>query len=456
MPESRRTPRQASKHTRRSVIAGAAAATALVASSRPSLAAPKIINWWYEGATPAQQAALDKNLTQPFNASQSDYKLVIEYRGAALPDQLLVALAGGQGPDIVLTNGPSWTQKFVTGNKLLNLNDFAQKFGWKDKLASIVLDLGTYDGKLIALPKTIETQALFYNQTLFKQKGWTPPKNLQEAETLADAMLKAGVQPFAAGNSGQRFANRHILGIFYNNYCGPDAVYKALRGDMPWNAPTFVEAVELLKSWWDKGYFGGQRYFSLNMNQSFAVLATGKAAMAMQGTWAFQWVPDTFEKTKQELGIAALPQLSPNAPYPIYVMGIGADLAINASSQVAEGCAMVLNRLIDYDFVEKMSQVWEGEWNIPFVKPAPPVQIADKVQAEAAKLRTGLNESMTNGRYGYAPWTFWPAKTDDYMKGGIEEVWLKQVTPKQFSDKLNETFQQEMKAGLVKKPPARS
>jgi len=42
------------------------------------------------------------------------------------------------------------------------------------------------------------------------------------------------------------------------------------------------------------------------------------------------------------------------------------------------------------------------------------------------------------------------------MKGGIEEVWLKQITPKQFSDRLNDTFQQEMKEGLVKTPPPRS
>ena len=95
------------KPTRRSLLAGAAT-TAFASSIRPALAAPKSIVWWYEGATATQQAALTKYLTEPFNASQADYKLVIEWRGNALPDQLLVALAGGQGPDIVLTNGPSW------------------------------------------------------------------------------------------------------------------------------------------------------------------------------------------------------------------------------------------------------------------------------------------------------------------------------------------------------------
>ncbi len=53
-------------------------------------------------------------------------------------------------------------------------------------------------------------------------------------------------------------------------------------------------------------------------------------------------------------------------------------------------------------------------------------------------------------------WTFWPARTDDYMKGGMEEVWLGQITAKQFCDKVNEIFQQDLKDGLVKTLPARA
>ncbi len=66
-----------------------------LASTRAN-AAPKRVVWWYEGATAAQQAALDQYLVKPFNASQSEYELVIEFRGSALPDQLLVALAAGE------------------------------------------------------------------------------------------------------------------------------------------------------------------------------------------------------------------------------------------------------------------------------------------------------------------------------------------------------------------------
>ena len=36
-----------------------------------------------------------------------------------------------------------------------------------------------------------------------------------------------------------------------------------------------------------------------------------------------------------------------------------------------------------------------------------------------------------------------------------ESVNSKQITPKQFSDKVNDIFQQELKDGVVKKPPPR-
>ena len=247
----------ASNVTRRSVLAGGAAMVGL--ATVKASAAPRRVVWWYEGATAAQQAALVKFLVAPFNASQSEYELVVEFRGSGLPDQLLVALSAGSGPDIILTNGPSWTQRFVIAKRLLPLNDFAKKFEWDQRIVPFMLGMGTYDGTLFALPKTSETQVLFYNDTLFKKNGWTPPTDRAAFEALADQMIKAGVTPLAAGNAGARYVNRHCVGASFSCCAGPDNVYRALSGKLPWNDPVFVDSIQLLKNWWDKGYFGGQR-----------------------------------------------------------------------------------------------------------------------------------------------------------------------------------------------------
>jgi raffinose/stachyose/melibiose transport system substrate-binding protein len=443
-----------SKMTRRTVLAGAAAAAGL--ASIEAKAAPKRVVWWYEGATAAQQAALDQHLVQPFNASQSEYELVIEFRGAALPDQLLVALSAGSGPDIVLTNGPSWTQRFVIAKRLLPLNDLARKFEWDKRIVPFMLGMGTYDGTIFAIPKTSETQVLYYNSTLFTKNGWVAPTTRAEFEALADKMLKAGITPLAAGNAGTRFVNRHYVGASFSCCAGPDNVYQALSGKLPWNDPSFVESIQLLKDWWDKGYFGGQKYFALSMQQSFALMAAGKSGMALQGSWAFQWVDETFKKTGQDLDWVPIPKLSSAAPYPVFPLGIGADLAINAASQVPEGAAKVLNALLDHKFIVAMSEAWGGEWDSPLVSPPEPASNQDRVTALAVKLNFETTKALQTRTYGYAPWTFWPARTDDYMKGGMEEVWLGQITAKQFCDKVNEIFQQDLKDGLVKTLPARA
>src|SRR5882724_7496524 len=260
--------------TRRAVLAGGTAIVGLAAVK--ANAAPRRVVWWYEGATAAQQAALEQSLVKPSIAWRPESKLFIRSRGSGLPDQLLVALSAGSGPDIILTNGPAWTQRMVIAKRLLPLNDLAKKFEWDKRIVPFMLGMGTYDGTMYALPKTTETQVLFYNDTLFKKNGWTPPTDRAAFEALADKMIKAGVQPLAAGNAGARYVNRHYVGASFSCCAGPDSVYNALSGKLPWNDPVFVESIQLLKNWWDKGYFGGPKYFALSGQQSFALMAIGK------------------------------------------------------------------------------------------------------------------------------------------------------------------------------------
>lgn len=442
--------------SRRAVVIGGTAVAATPFVSRRAVAAPKKVVWWYEGASAAQQAALERSFIKPFNASQSEYELVVEFRGSALSDQLLVALSAGGGPDIVLTNGPSWTQRFVVGKRLLPLTQYANKYGWDKRIVPFMVNMMTYDGVMYALPKTSETQVLYFNKTLFDQKGWVGPKSRAEFETLADAMVKANITPIASGNAGQRYTNRHYVGIVFSCQAGPENVYKALSGKLPWTDKSFVDSIQTLKDWWDRGYFGGQKYFAMNAEQAFSVMATGKAGMAMQGSWAFQWVDDSFKKTKQDLDWVPLPQLSPSAPYPVFPLGIGADLAINAASTVPDGAAMVLNALLDPKFIIAMAQDWGGEWDVPLITPPPPPSNADRFTALAIKLGDATSNALKTNTYGYAPWTFWPGRTDDFMKGGIEEVWLGQLTPMQFCEKVDAIFQQDLREGLVKQLPARA
>jgi raffinose/stachyose/melibiose transport system substrate-binding protein len=436
---------------RRTFIAGTLGLLASTALIGPALAEGKRITWWYESADPKQQGFIKSGIIEPFNAANPDFNLTIDYRGTELDKQMRVALLSGNGPDIVYTAGPTYVAPMARAGQLLALDDYVTRFGWTDRILPVFIEMGKYDGKLYALPKTYETLGLFYNKTLFEKHGWKAPTTIAEIETLADAMLAEKIVPFASGNANWRPANEHYVTIALNAIAGPENVYKALKGELPWTAEPFVKAIDTLNSWWQKGYFG-PNYFSLSDEQAFAQMATGQAGMMPTGTWQFQRVNTYFPPNNAEVGFVGFPSAE-GIKGPVYPLGVGSTFSVAATSKNADGAAAA----IDYIFSEKtygvMNSVWPGEWNTP-LDDLSKVKVDNGLPIYGETMKT-LAEAVGDNQYGYTTWTFLPPATDSYLVSGIEEVWLGRSTTAQFLEQLNATFLQEKADGKVPAIPAR-
>ena len=413
----------------------------------------KPISWWYETAAPENQEFLKTLLVNPFNEAHPDEQLTIDFRGSELDKQLRVAMLSGSGPDVVYTAGPSYVASMAQAGQLLPLDDFAASLGWNDRILPVFLELGKYNGKLYALPKTYETLGLFFNKTLFAANGWTPPKTIAEFETLAEAMKAKNIVPFAAGNADWRPTNEHYVSIILNSIAGPDNMYKALKGEIPWTAEPFVTAIDTLNKWWQAGYFG-PNYFSLTGEQAFAQVATGQAGMAPTGTWNFTNVPRYFPQNNAEPGFVGFPSAE-GVAYPIYALGIGSTFSIAATSQNPEGAAAVIDYVFSDKFYGDMNTVWQGEWNTP-LRDLSKVTVGAEVLPLYTETMKSLAESVNANQYGYTTWTFLPPATDTYLVSGIEEIWLGKLTTADFLAKLDETFKQEQSEGKVPAIPARA
>ncbi|MBW3671941.1 MAG: extracellular solute-binding protein, partial [Acidobacteria bacterium] len=93
------------------------------------------------------------------------------------------------GPDIVVTPGPSFAFELVQAGQLLPLDDYVQQLGWSDRFVPWALNLGKVDGKLYSIPNELETLVLYYNKTLFEEKG--------SAEGIR--IVNQGAKPFLDG-----------------------------------------------------------------------------------------------------------------------------------------------------------------------------------------------------------------------------------------------------------------
>jgi len=426
-------------------------AIAIVVGITQPVVAQDRVNWWYEQATPDQQQLITKNIVEPFEKAYPDQRLIIDYRGSELDKQLRIAMLSGNGPDIVYTAGPSYVAPMALSGQLMVLDDYAAKYQWQDRILSVFLKMGEYNGKLYTVPKTYETLGLFYNKTLFEKRGWQPPNTLDEMEKLADAMLQEGITPFAAGNANWRATNEWFVTLAFNAVAGPDNLNKALRGEIPWTAEPFSHSIERLNSWWQKGYFG-KHYFSIaNSEQTADMMASGKAGMMPSGTWQFQNAFVYGKAHDSQVGFVSFPSISGD---PIFPLGIGSTFSIAAKTKNPDGAAKAIDFLLSPQVYSTMNSAWQGEWNIP-LKDMSRIKMSSEVAPLFVETMKELSGSVADNKYGYTTWTFLPPETNSYVINGIEEVWLDKISTNSYLSKLNETFQNEFKAGKAPTVPAR-
>jgi raffinose/stachyose/melibiose transport system substrate-binding protein len=436
-------------------LIGAIGLLATLTESLPALADGPVTLWYQRGANPEQQRILQKDLVEPYNAAHPKDPLTLDVRGGSNGDkQIRMAVVSGKGPDIIMTPGPSTTLALVQSGHLLPLDDYIKKYNLDKRILAPMLRTGEYQGHNYALPRTFETMVLYYNKTLFDKNGWTAPKTKSELDTLAAAMMAKGITPFSVGNGDWRAANEWHVTVILNHYAGPENIYKALKGEIPWTDPVFVQAIDVLKDWYQKGWFG-KNYFSLTGDQEALLLAKGEAGMAPNGTFSFDNMVAAFKQTGQELGVASIPSLREGVPYPLYSVGTGSTMSINKNSPNPEGAAAFLDYLYSDDFYDRISKDWPGDWNLPLTS-IDEAKLTKNVSPLFATTFASFAKAVGQGAYGYTTWTFWPPATEDYLIHGIEQVWLGQISTEDYLKKMEDIFAKELKDGKVPPPAPRS
>lgn len=435
-------------------LIGAFGLLATLSATLPALADGPVTLWYQRGANPEQQRILQKDLVEPYDAAHPKDPLTLDVRAGINGDkQIRMAVVSGKGPDIVMTPGPSTTLALVQSGHLLPLDDYIKKYNLDKRILAPMLRTGEYQGHNYALPRTFETMVLYYNKTLFDKNGWTVPKTKAELDTLAAAMMAKGITPFSVGNGDWRAANEWHVTVALNHSAGPENIYKALKGEIPWTDPVFVQAIDVLKDWYQKGWFG-KNYFSLTGDQEALLLAKGEAGMAPNGTFSFDNMVAAFKQTGQELGVASIPSLREGVPYPLYAVGTGSTMSINKNSTNPDGAAAFLDYLYSDDFYDRISKDWPGDWNLPLTS-IDEAKLAKNVSPLFATTFANFSRAVGQGAYGYTTWTFWPPATEDYLIHGIEQVWLGQISTEDYLKKMEDIFAKELADGKVPPPAPR-
>ncbi|MEJ5241254.1 MAG: ABC transporter substrate-binding protein [Anaerolineales bacterium] len=151
-------------------------------------------------------------------------------------------------PDILFW--PSTAPLDLYTDKLVPLDTVG---GVAENYASYWLDLGTRDGKWLAVPVKADIKSIvWYSPAQFEAFGYTVPTTFEELDALVEKMVADGNVPWsmglesgpATGWTGSDFIQDILLALQ-----GPEYVSKIISGEIPYNDAGVLQAYQIYYKW---------------------------------------------------------------------------------------------------------------------------------------------------------------------------------------------------------------
>ncbi|GAA3928618.1 sugar ABC transporter substrate-binding protein [Actinomadura viridis] len=252
------------------------AAAALTTACGGSDASSNSLTVWMYPVIADQQASRTywQQIEKDFEAAESGLDLKIELQPWDNRDQkVATALAGGNGPDIVLL-GPDQVPQYVQNRTLAPVDDVTAGAGSSFLPGS--LKALSVEGKLYAAPIYHTITSTIYNKELLDKAGIkTPPQTWDEIRAAAPKLKEAGVATLDYSASPEASLNLNFYPLLWQaggTVFTPDGKKAAFNGPAGVEALTFL--VDLYKD-------GAVPKSGLSNKNVFADQALGKKQVAM-------------------------------------------------------------------------------------------------------------------------------------------------------------------------------
>lgn len=234
---------------------------------------------------------------------------------------------GGSLPDVFWMHSNE-SQRYMSNDMLLDVTDRIAKSAIIDpeNYPDDIWSLYTYNNKYYAVPKDVDTIALWYNRTLFDQAGVKYPDEnwtWEDVYAAAKKITKAdgSVYGFANVNSNNQAGWYNL--IYSNN----GYVLSEDKKKSGMDLPASIEAMKWMERMINENLMPPQTLISESPED--VLLQSGKIAMTMQGSWMVAAFRDN-EYTLANCDVAMLPKNSKTGRRASIYNGLGWAIAKNS------------------------------------------------------------------------------------------------------------------------------
>ena len=245
---------------------------------------PVELTLWHIWATESDsnKEPFEKALASWLTENQQIKINVVATENETYKIKLRVAIAVNEAPDIFYSWGAGFAKPFIDAGKVLPLSSRLTD-ETISKLQPGSLDNFTYDGQVYALPTFMIAGIFYVNTDLFERYQIAIPRTYEELLAAVKGFRQAGITPIALG------AKDGWPAMFYQNIlairtAGIEKCQAALRKEVSFDQPAFVESAELLKQLVDAGAFDA-RSIQMTQYEADQQFLSGRVPMYYTGSW---------------------------------------------------------------------------------------------------------------------------------------------------------------------------
>lgn len=394
--------------------------------------------WIIDGVT---KQAFTNSFTSWGDAHPDQAFTVQSFANDPYKQKIRTAVGAGQAPTLIYNWGGGTLASYVQAHKVEDLSDLAADPKLKSRFLPAIAAGGKIGGKTYAVPNNgVKPVMIYYNKDLFKKIDAEPPKTWADLLDLVPAFKQADIAPLTVAGQA-KWPLLPWLAYLMDRIGGPGVMNDILAGkDKAWSHPAVTEANQKIQALVDAGGFV-EDFGSLTADSGadVALLYTGKAAMTLGLPAAYQTVqqgdPQFIKDGK--LGYVPFPAVDGGSGDPKNVVGnpsnywsISAD-ASDAQKEAAH--AYIKGALLNDAYARDLLTAG----NVPPVAGATSklahssdpdyfTAVYD-MSAKAPSFALSMDQALS-------------PKAGDAVLTNLQQIFLKQITPKQFADHMNATL----------------
>ncbi|SHM30108.1 ABC transporter substrate-binding protein [Cryptosporangium aurantiacum] len=382
------------------------------------------------GLTPVVKASVDR-----YNKDSDNEATLSTYINDAYKQKIQVAMGSPNAPDVFFNWGGGNLAQFVDADQVEPLDDaLAKKPEVRDAFLTNVMDTAKIDGKQYGLPMTgTQPVIFFYNKAVFTANNVQPPTTYPEFLKLVDTFKSKKVTPIALPGS-QGWTELMYAEYFLDRLGGPEKFAAiAKSGGAAWQDPAVVKAFQMCQDLAKMGAFG-TNFASINYDNAGAskLLATGKAAMFLMGTWEYpNQLTNNPAFAKKDLGWFQFPSIPGGVGEPGNLVGNPSNyFSVASGSKNKDAAVDYLTETVASDgYIEDL--IKSGA--VPATKGAD-AKLAGKPNAE---FNTDVYKMVSTAPAFAQSWD--QAVAPDVAKrllANLQKLFLQQITPQAFADDM--------------------